>query len=346
MELSNDAETGNRVFYGLKSNGRYYFPNESPTKEIILTGKAHDSRTIIARYESINSFIALKDDVNKEKEYFLSISTFYCFMEIYDLNEETVSYDTIYTYDYLSNQIFSFRFDIHETKYSGTLTYYLVFCHSTANHEAGNYLSVKKIEFSGINFNNADITKTTTMTNKQNDRTVTSFLVDDINDDNYKILVVIYLSSGTRYYFNVYSLSDLTQKYSTQLYGDTLTTSGKDAGYGLFFKILYLGNRDVAMTYFLSNVDNQNPRFQILTITTSDSGKTYSFPHKIYFEITESLRTDLVLNDFINITETRLAFISTKTTTKLFILLMDLFNNNYNVDMRTYEYELSYTMTK
>ena len=71
------------------------------------------------------------------------------------------------------------------------------------------------------------------------------------------------------------------------------------------------------MTYFLSNVDNQNPRFQILTITTSDSGKTYSFPHKIYFEITESLRTDLVLNDFINITETRLAFISTKTTTKL-----------------------------
>ena len=119
MELSNDAETGNRVFYGLKSNGRYYFPNE-----------------IIARYESINSFIALKDDVNKEKEYFLSISTYYCFMEIYDLNEESVSYDAIYTYDYLSNQIFSFRFDIHETKYSGTLTYYLVFCHSTANHEA------------------------------------------------------------------------------------------------------------------------------------------------------------------------------------------------------------------
>ena len=51
---------------------------------------------------------------------------------------------------------------------------------------------MKKIELSGINFNNAEITKTTTMTNKQNDMTVTFFLVDDIDDDNYKILFIAY----------------------------------------------------------------------------------------------------------------------------------------------------------
>ena len=224
MELSNDGETGERVFYGLKSNGRYYFPNESPTKEIILTGKTHGDRTIIARYESINSFISLKDDVNKNKEYFLSISTYFCLMEIYDFTQENVSYDTIYTYDFLSNQIFSFRFELHETKYSGTLTYYLIFCHNEANAEYGTYLSVKKIQFSALNFNKVDITKTTTMKNKNNDRSITSFLVDDINDDNYKILAVIYLSNTPRYYFNIYSLSDLTQKHSNQLYGDILDT--------------------------------------------------------------------------------------------------------------------------
>ena len=198
MELSDDAESGKRVFYGLKPNGRYYFPNESPTKEITLTGKTHGSRTIIARYESINSFISLKNDLNKDTEYFLSISTPYCFMEIYDFTQENVNYDTIYTYDYLSNQIFSFRFTLLETKYSGKLTYYLVFCHSTANHESGDRLSVKKIEFSSLSLNNADITATTTMEGKQNDRTVTAFLVDDVNDNNYKILVAIYLSSGLK----------------------------------------------------------------------------------------------------------------------------------------------------
>jgi len=341
MELSDDAESGKRVFYGLKPNGRYYFPNESPTKEITLTGKTHGSKTIIARYESINSFISLKNDLDKEKEYFLSISTYYCFMEIYDLTQENLNYNTIYTYDYLSNQIFSFKFELLETKYSGTLTYYLVFCHGEANQEAGNKLSVKKIEFSSLSFNNADITATKTMDGKQNDRTVTAFLVDDVNDNNYKILGVIYLSSVPKYYFNIYSLSDLSQKHSNQLYGDNLDTGGREAGYGLFFKVIYLGNQDLAMAYFLSNRGSHHPRYQTLTIKTDDGGKTYYFPSKIYYEINENLRTDLVLNDFINITKTRLAFISTTTDTKLFILIIDLFNDNKNAEMRKYEYELS-----
>ena len=59
LEFSNDGETGNRVFYGLESNGRYYF-SDNPTKEIILTAK----NDVIARYESINAFVTLKNDIN------------------------------------------------------------------------------------------------------------------------------------------------------------------------------------------------------------------------------------------------------------------------------------------
>jgi len=42
------------------------------------------------------------------------------------------------------------------------------------------------------------------MTNKQNDRTVTSFVVDDVNDSDFRIFVVIFISSGKKYNFNVY----------------------------------------------------------------------------------------------------------------------------------------------
>ena len=78
LEFSRDSEKGDRLFYGLNSNGRYYFPNESPTKEIELVKK----NNIVARYESMNYFVSLKSDIYKEKEYFLSISTYSCFMEI------------------------------------------------------------------------------------------------------------------------------------------------------------------------------------------------------------------------------------------------------------------------
>ena len=55
----------------------------------------------------------------------------------------------------------------------------------------------------------------------------------------------------------------------------------------------------------------------------------------------------MVLNDYIKITDTRLAFISTQGESKLFIMLMDFYDNNYKVQMRTYEHDISsYKMTK
>jgi len=126
LQFSKDSEEGNRLFYGLNKYGRNYFSNESPTKEIILTGKSN----IIARYESMNAFIALKNDTNKNKEYFLSISTYSCFIEIYDFTKEIIEFDTIYNSNYLGNQIFSFKFELLEIIYENMVTYYLIFCHS------------------------------------------------------------------------------------------------------------------------------------------------------------------------------------------------------------------------
>ena len=93
------------------------------------------------------------------------------------------------------------------------------------------------------------------------------------------------------------------------------------------------------MVYFKTNADNQDLFFQVLYVTLD--GNCIKLPSKIYLEIKENLKTDLVLNDFIKLNETRLAFISTKDTKKLFILLMDLYNDNYNIQCRTYEYDIS-----
>ena len=346
LQFSNDSETGTRVFYGLKPNGRYYFPNETPTKEITLEKKGD----IIARYESMNSFISLKNDINKNKEYFLSISTYSCFMEMYDFTENEVQYVTKYNYDYLGVQIFSFRFELLETKYSGQMAYYLIFCHNIGKADYGDYLSVKKILFSNLDFNTNDIIATKKMdSQKLNDRTVTGFLVDDVEESDFRILVAIYTSNGKKYNYNVYNLDNLNLICERkELFADTLITDGrgKDGkGHGLFFKIIYLGNKDSAIVYFLDNHDDKILRFQSLMIYKKDS--CFAFYSKIYMEINDNLKTDLVLNDFIKITDTRLAFISTKGESSLYILLIDLYNNNEYVSMRSYEYGISpYKMTK
>lgn len=338
MEFSNDAESGARLFYGLRPNGRYYFANESPTKEITLPTTNYNGRAVAARYESINKFISLKNDINKENEYFMSISTYYCYMEIHNITEDAINSDQIYTLPYLDNHMFSFKFDIPGTTSSGEMIYYLAFIPSYESHESGDRLSVKKIGFSNFEFNKNDIINTKLTTSKNNDRTVCAFLIDDVDNDDYKILVVIFIIGG-RYKFNVYSPSDLSLKADCyQLYGDNLDTGGKEANYGLFFEVLYLGNRDIAMTYFLSNRDNQTPRFQVLTIVKDNN---YKFDNKIYYEIPDSLRTDLIQNDFINITESRLVFISSRNNTSVYILLMDLYNDNYNIEMRKYEFIIS-----
>ena len=291
LEFSNDGETGTRVFYGLKPNGRYLFANESATKEIILEEK----NGVVARYESMNAFVALKNDVNKDKEYFMSISTFRCFMEIYDFTKDEVEYDTIYNYNYLDRRIFSFKFELLETSYTGEVIYYLIFCHKNGEEAFGEHLSVKKIAFSSLTFQKSDIIKSNTMVGKLNDRTVTGFIIDDLDDNDYRILIAIYVNDNPqRYKYNVYSLTDLNKKCDAELYSDTLVTDkigegGK--GHGLFFKTLYLGKQDTAMIYFLSNADNQNPRFQILRIHKDDNCFKLS-PPKFYFEITESLKTD------------------------------------------------------
>ena len=335
LEFSHDGETGDRLFYALKPNGRYYFDNESPTKEITLASK----NGVVARYESMNAFVSLKNDTRKKKEYFLSISTYSCFMEIYDLNPQSLTYDAIYNYDYLDVQIFSFKFELLETSYSGNLEYYLIFCHNEGQASKGDKLSVKKISFSNASFNKNDITTSTTMgAEKLNDRTVTGFIVDDVNDDDFKIIVAVYTSTGNRYIYNVYKLSDLSEKCTGwQLYNDDLITDKKGEqgkGHGLFFKMIYLGDRDVVMAYFISNEDNQYPRFQVLTIKKNYG--CFTFDSKFYKQIEESnFKTNLILNDFIKITDTRLAFITTKGESSLYILLIDLFNNNEKYQMRS-----------
>ena len=72
IEFSENGDNNHfRLFYGLKSDGRYYFENESPTYELNITLAKHsvESTHYYARYESNNLFVSL----NNNEDIFLNI---------------------------------------------------------------------------------------------------------------------------------------------------------------------------------------------------------------------------------------------------------------------------------
>jgi len=123
IEYSLDADSSERLFYGLKNNGRNYFTNDSFIK-IIDVGNDED---VFNRYESMNRLVKINDGSNDGKEYILSISTFRTVLEIYDM--EDWSFKIKNSIAYLGHQIFSFTFQILEAKYNNEYIYFCAFSH-------------------------------------------------------------------------------------------------------------------------------------------------------------------------------------------------------------------------
>ena len=83
----NKKESSSRLFYGLKKNGRYYFPEEPYFKEIkdIQCVGCDPNSKYKGRLESRNLFISLTNDSTKSKQYLFSMSAGYSLVELFDL---------------------------------------------------------------------------------------------------------------------------------------------------------------------------------------------------------------------------------------------------------------------
>ena len=100
-----------RLFYGLKKDGKFYFLET--IKEIEITSDIINS-DIIQRLESSNLFVSLMDDINKEKEYLMSISSNTAILELHDFESNTYNISEAKTVFNSDNGIYSYIFQILE----------------------------------------------------------------------------------------------------------------------------------------------------------------------------------------------------------------------------------------
>ena len=302
-----EENTRRRLFYGLKSDGGYYFSNEEATYELDITPvKISDSEEYLARYEAINLFVNLEnDDTN---EYLFSVSSFNSVVELHNLNSDN---DTHYTwsaknfFELAEDYILSFEYPLFEIK--NTSTYILVLIPrkgSSCNDESDSYI-IKKFKFTSYNTNGNQIIKTIVCNDNYFYRIISAFSMDD-----YNILVVFYVAkindNSGKYVIKFYDY-DLNEKNNTISLSEPPSNSNKE---GVFFKSLYLKEKYAAFIFF-SNDGTQKLNFHLKELKTDDSG--YNFDNKITWNINDiNFIPESGLGDFVKINDRRLVFISTE----------------------------------
>ena len=165
-----------RIFYGLKQNGRYYFPNETPTREFNVT-KIDQAR---GRYESINLLVVLEDDAQRNKEYLFSTSSYGSLTELHDMENQDYTCDK--TISFMGKSIFSFQYSMVEVEKDNTIFYFIGFTHSSSTEEKGDRLDIKKFGFTSFDLNtyNSYNSKQITIEDNIDNRIIDLFVLDDL----------------------------------------------------------------------------------------------------------------------------------------------------------------------
>ena len=370
IEYSNDHEglLNKRLFYGIKKNGRYFFPNEEAYKEKEINNPV-STRNINARYEARNIFVSLEDDINKEKEYLFSTSAYETLTELHDLDSDSYkSRETIDFFDIID--IFSFEYSLFSNIENNKNVYYCIFTQHESDKlhikriindqekwtddDYSKTFTIKKFGFTSYDLSSYNKIKSLNNTNNFNDRVISGFILK-----NFDIIVVFFMRKSdedvkdARYAMVFYDL-DLNFKNEINITDDNITEPR--SGEGVFSKSLYLKEDYAAFVYFTKGYDETKIPFNILKFKKAGAppdDDTYSYDEiltKDLEEIQSYCISDVALNDFIKVDDNRLVFLTTVRGEKiaddvyhfsLHIILMDLYETYTKMKIRHFYYDLS-----
>ena len=284
-----------RIFYGLNKDGKLYYPKE--TKEIEIESEKINLEER-GRYESLNLFISLFDDTNKDKEYLISISSYISILELFDLeNDNYYIYPSVQFFEH-QNGTFSFIFQLLEAEYNSKNIYFCIYITSINNDtiiDEKNIIWIKRFGLSDTNFGLVEEKKISIEYNEIN--RITSSLIYDycrilavfyMPDEEYKLQVNLY--DYELIIKNNIIISDFIEPF----FGD-----------GPYFKALILSEGYTAFIYF---INNYRYIFEILCLKTED----YTYEKKVEYKENEYFLNHLItLNEFLKIDEERIVFLST-----------------------------------
>ena len=338
IEFSGDPPTDYRLFYALKKNGRGYFnDNTIKEKQLIKTGNA------IGRFESRNIMVHLYD--NYDVEYIFSTSAYASASELHDLEND--AYRVADTDTFLGNRIFSYVYNILEAKENGKTIYFIFFTtpeNNPSDNNGGKFI-LKKMKFPEFKLDYSTSHINSQPHTNFNGRAICGFLFEDNN-----AFGVMYIHPTDKTYvvrlFN-YALNEIGSKQ--KLYNDQIPNVNDISGSGRYLQAVYLKDNVVAFFYFHQPINNNIRQLKLQVLHFSIWSNGFSFSDRLFIDWGAfSLNDEIFLNDIYKIDNNTLAFASTASNSnqKLYILLLDFYNDYKSMKTRYYSFGTTYVLNK
>ena len=333
MVIDTSAYPGNneRRFFGLKKNGRPYFKdeneNETPYYSLLVSGLKNENQQKI---EGESSFILL-NSTNKEeygKEYLFSYARD-SYVELYDLENKQYTYESTSSF-----------FNMNITSDVGTII--------KANSKDSNsmydyifsfiYKEESKYRFYVIR----GLLKSTNLTKKLNKiftkkKTSTNRRMASCFQTKSSKIVCLYQQPEYNYLITVFNEINDTQGNATLYAGSKASDDIK-----VFYKGIHLRDEIGVFAYYIKCNDTY-PRISFRIINSTDGIEPYRNFSNIKMN-KKDFSANALLNDIIKLDDNKIAFIAPSNyKLSLNIVIINLYNNDYQLAMRYYSIEFFYS---
>ena len=334
LDTSSNPGTKERIFYGLKNNGKYYFKysngTETPYKYMYINN--NDDRKDVQRFEGESIFIKLKtDDPNTSgKEYILGTAKkeekYESYCELYFFEEENILYDeTMSLFGEINSDIYSAVKLAEDT--DGNFNYVFSFIR-------GDHVIIKNIYFDSSKnyyYKSKDI---------ESIKCSKRIMVSSFYTKNSKF--IIFIHHGKHYRIIAYN-KEFKQKEDTEI---CESREYKDEDKTIFFKGIHFKEEIGAFLYF-KTIDNLKPEFTLLKCKDDNKMEKFINNNNGKYIFKKDFNNNAKMNDLIKINDNQIGYISISDDKKILNIVIfiyfeaeDLFVRYYEINMlETYQFK-------
>ena len=322
---SSEELNGQRLFFRIKKNGKPYYKNNNNEEifsknKIVLDGDNNGA----LRYESQVFLIKVNNDnYDENRQFLVSISLYYGFMEIYDIDDNDIPFSIVSVWDFGDYIIYSMKGSVIELDNKE----YLYFFAGQSYKDYQYRYVLKKYKFFDINLNKENINEKCIIEDKKLINIGFSRIQSAFKTEQNQI-ILFYINYNIDFVIEV-----LYQNYTTQ-YQEYL---GKPDNFNPDEKAVFLKGinlkENIGIFFYYNDTQYYHPKILICEIGETD------LINKFDFELGEyEYNTGPLLNDIIKLNNKRFSFISSSPDRLiLYIVLFDLYNNIQNIKIRFYK---------
>ena len=315
-EDNNYEYSTSRLFYGITKEGYPFFENNTSYTHDFQINKSKELFNDNHYDNSINLFISLKNDLNKENEYLFSINSYNSMVELFNLNEDSnIFYSWSFNKFFNLNSDYYYEFQYELFELNGTNEYIIAFFpNSNITEEMHNISFIKKFSFKSFDEEVYDEINTINYSDYMDTRIVNIILFDDFFAVLTSIQIVEYYPYDP-YYYEIYNdfylkFYDFSLELFSSIKDIKINIDFQETGNKIFIKSLNIRDKYVVLIYypysdFLFELFDFNYIVNIEGKNQINSIISY-FEYDYYcFDIDKSL------SELIKIDNTKIAFIYT-----------------------------------